>query len=77
MRYAIILTISLTTSLLLFLAVLFRYELKETHPGGQSSGAGMVYRLDRWTGEIVGINGFDADHLNLNKWEEVTPKPSR
>lgn len=77
MRYALTSASVLSVALLLSLLLLFRYELKETHPGGQSGGFGMVYRLDRWTGEIIGINGFDAERVNLNKWEDATPKPSR
>lgn len=60
----------------LLLAVQFRFELVAAQSGGAHAGTGMVYRLDRWTGKIVAINGFESDVINLNEWQDAPFKSS-
>lgn len=43
--------------LVLLVAVLCRFELVAAPSGGESSLPGMVYRLDRWTGEVTFMLG--------------------
>jgi hypothetical protein len=60
----------------LLLAIQFRFELVAAHPGGAHGGFGVVYRLDRWTGKVVALNGAQVEVLNLNEWEDVPAQRS-
>ncbi len=63
-RLATLLTLLLVILLGLFVAVMLRYDLRST----QVDAGELVYRLDRWTGEVTVMapDGFDDDVVALS-----------
>ncbi len=57
----------LIVAILLFgvISWLGRYEVVGVAPGGQGIN-GMAYRLDRWTGEVVCIQGVSAAKIEIH-----------